>query len=433
MPASRSLELVLVTFGLRSLRDTFGPDDPLVQAAIGKRSPEDVAREAVEGTHLDDPKTREALWKGGAAAIAASTDPMIALARRLDPQARAIRQTSRAGWMEPSPETGSCSSRRRSRSGGPRYPDATLTLRLLRHHRGLDRVRAGRSPRLPISRGSTTGTRGSFRSRSLPPGSPRARSSNPAMPFDIATTNDVIGGNSGSPLINRNGEVVALIFDGNWGPLGGDYGYDANRAVALHGQAILEGLEKVYGAEACGLQLPEPWPWTEIDAIRKLVGIQAAPGRLGRAAAASGRGRVDMADRGRREGGGGGRRRHPGRVVHRSGQRRLAGAPVLSRGRLLLGDHCQPPPSGDGGGEGAGCRTLAAGYRLAPEHPFPAAFEDALTAWRFLRGQGIAAQDIVIGGDSAGGGLTVALMEPLARRRNGATRMRLARVAVDGT
>jgi hypothetical protein len=70
------------------------------------------------------------------------------------------------------------------------------------------------------------------------------------MPFDLATTNDIIGGNSGSPLIDRNGQVVALIFDGNEASLGGDYGYDAstNRAVALHGTAILEGLEKVYGA-----------------------------------------------------------------------------------------------------------------------------------------------------------------------------------------
>ncbi len=68
-------------------------------------------------------------------------------------------------------------------------------------------------------------------------------------------------------------------------------------------------------------------------------------------------------------------------------------------------------------GRAAGCRTLAAGYRLAPENPFPAAFEDALTAWRFLRGQGIAARDIVVGGDSAGGGLTVALMNHLRDAR----------------
>jgi hypothetical protein len=92
MPVPRSLERVLVTFGLRMLRDTFGPDDPLVQAAIGKRSPEEVAREAVAGSRLDDPRMREALWKGGAAAVAGSKDPMIALARRLDLQARAVRK-----------------------------------------------------------------------------------------------------------------------------------------------------------------------------------------------------------------------------------------------------------------------------------------------------------------------------------------------------
>jgi monoterpene epsilon-lactone hydrolase len=64
-------------------------------------------------------------------------------------------------------------------------------------------------------------------------------------------------------------------------------------------------------------------------------------------------------------------------------------------------------------GRAAGIRTLAVGYRLAPEHPFPAAFDDALTAWRFLRRRGVAPQRIVIGGDSAGGGLTVALINRL--------------------
>jgi epsilon-lactone hydrolase len=58
-------------------------------------------------------------------------------------------------------------------------------------------------------------------------------------------------------------------------------------------------------------------------------------------------------------------------------------------------------------------RTLAVGYRLAPEHPYPAAHEDAMTAWRFVRGQGIAAGDIVVGGDSAGGNLTIALINQL--------------------
>src|SRR6266516_1306391 len=64
-------------------------------------------------------------------------------------------------------------------------------------------------------------------------------------------------------------------------------------------------------------------------------------------------------------------------------------------------------------GRAAGAKTLAIGYRLAPEHPFPAALEDALTAWRFLRRQGIAAKHIAVGGDSAGGGLTLALIGQL--------------------
>ena len=74
----------------------------------------------------------------------------------------------------------------------------------------------------------------------------------------MATTHDIIGGNSGSPMINRQGEVVGLIFDGNLASLGGDYGYDAatNRAVALHGRAILEGLEKVYGAGRVVKEIP---------------------------------------------------------------------------------------------------------------------------------------------------------------------------------
>ena len=73
----------------------------------------------------------------------------------------------------------------------------------------------------------------------------------PDMPYNVATTNDIIGGNSGSPLINKNGEIVGLIFDGNRDSLGGDYGYDGanNRAVAVHGQALIEGLQKVYGAD----------------------------------------------------------------------------------------------------------------------------------------------------------------------------------------
>ena len=251
VPTPRSLELVLVTFGLRSLRDTFGPDDPLVQAAIGKRSPEDVAREAVQGTHLDDPKVREALWKGGAAAVAASTDPMIALARRLDPQAWAIRKDFESRVDGALARNGELLFQAAvAVRGTSSYPDATLTLRLS-YGTIAGWTESGKQiPAMTRLSGLYDRNTGQFPFAVAPTWLAARSKLDPATPFDIATTNDIIGGNSGSPLINRNGEVVALIFDGNRGSLGGDYGYDAatNRAVALHGQAILEGLEKVYGA-----------------------------------------------------------------------------------------------------------------------------------------------------------------------------------------
>ncbi len=84
-------------------------------------------------------------------------------------------------------------------------------------------------------------------------------------------------------------------------------------------------------------------------------------------------------------------------------------------------------------GRAARMRTLAVGYRLAPEHPFPAAYDDALTAWRFLRNQGIAAAHIAIGGDSAGAGLTLGLIGRLRDATRGASRMRVAHFAMDGS
>ena len=227
------------------------PDDPLVQAAIGKRSPEEVAREAVEGTHLDDPRVREALWKGGAAAVAASTDPMIALARRLDPQARAIRKDFESRVDGALARNGELLFQAAvAVRGTSSYPDATLTLRLSYGTIAGWTVSGRQIRAITLLSGLYDRNTGQFPFAVAPTWLAARSKLDPAMPFDLATTNDIIGGNSGSPLINRNGEVVALIFDGNRGSLGGDYGYDAatNRAVALHGQAILEGLERVYGA-----------------------------------------------------------------------------------------------------------------------------------------------------------------------------------------
>jgi hypothetical protein len=251
VPVPRSLERVLVTFALRNLRDTSGPDDPLVQAAIGKRSPEDVAREAVEGTRLGDSKVREALWKGGAAAVAASKDPMIALARRMDPQSRAIRKEYENRVEGALARNGELLFQAAvAVRGTSSYPDATFTLRLS-YGTVSGWTESGKQiPAMTRLSGLYARNTGQFPFAVAPTWLAGRPKLDPEMPYNLATTNDIIGGNSGSPLINRNGEVVALIFDGNRGSLGGDYGYDAatNRAVALHGEALLEGLEKVYGA-----------------------------------------------------------------------------------------------------------------------------------------------------------------------------------------
>ncbi len=251
MPVPRSLERVLVTFGLRMLRDTFGPDDPLVQAAIGKRSPEEVAREAVAGSRLDDPRMREALWKGGAAAVAGSKDPMIALARRLDLQARAVRKDYESRVQGALARNGELLFQAAvAVHGTSGYPDGTLTLRLS-YGTVEGWTESGKQvPAMTHLSGLYARNTGQYPFAVAPSWLAARPRLDPEMPFDLTTTNDIIGGNSGSPLIDRNGQVVGLIFDGNLDSLGGDYGYDAatNRAVALHGTAILEGLEKVYGA-----------------------------------------------------------------------------------------------------------------------------------------------------------------------------------------
>jgi hypothetical protein len=251
VPVSRPLERTTLTVGLRRLRDMLGPEDPYVQTVLGKSSPEDRAKELVDGTHLDEAKVREALWEGGQAAIAASTDPMIVLARNADPDARAVRKLAEDEVDAVLARNGELLHQAHvAVHGTSGYPDATFTLRLS-YGTIAGWEEAGRKvPAMTYLSGLYARDTGKF-PFAVSPAWLRARPKLDAgMPYDMASTHDIIGGNSGSPMINRQGEVVGLIFDGNLVSLGGDYGYEpaTNRAVALHGRAILEGLEKVYGA-----------------------------------------------------------------------------------------------------------------------------------------------------------------------------------------
>jgi hypothetical protein len=178
---------------------------------------------------------------------------MIELARALDPAARAIRkkvETDVDGPMKRQQEL--LAKARFAIYGDSLYPDATFTLRL-----SYGAVRGWKEGDHDVAPFTVIG--GAFDRATgadpfqLPDSWIKAKATGKldlSVPMNVASTNDIIGGNSGSPLVNRKGEVAGLIFDGNIHSLGGDYGYDPalNRAVAVDSAALLEALDKVYGA-----------------------------------------------------------------------------------------------------------------------------------------------------------------------------------------
>jgi hypothetical protein len=250
-PVHAALERVLLADSLSKLREDLGADHPVVRRVLGKDSPAEVAARAVAGTRLADPAVRRALWDGGAKAVAASDDAMIALARALDPEGRRIRRTYE-DEVEAVVRRGeeAIADARFAVQGRATYPDATFTLRL-----SYGQVKGWREGTRDLPPFTTLG--GAYERATgkepfaLPPSWLEAKGRlELGTPFNFVTTNDIVGGNSGSPVVNARAEIVGLVFDGNLPSLGGEYFFDAtsNRAVAVHSAAILEVLTKVYRA-----------------------------------------------------------------------------------------------------------------------------------------------------------------------------------------
>jgi Peptidase S46 len=250
VPVYKDLEELKLRWLFSSTRRDLGVDDRFVQKMLGKESPEELANRLVSGTHLDDVKLREALYNGGQSAIEASTDPLIVFVRSIDPDLLAQRQEYEARVDAPTRAAAERIAKARFAIYGTSvYPDATFTLRL-----SYGTVKGFEDAHGRFVQPYTT-MEGLFRRATgappfdLPESWMRAKADlNLATPMNLSTTNDIIGGNSGSPLVNQNGEIVGLIFDGNIYSIGGDYAYDAakNRAVAVDSRALLEGLGKVY-------------------------------------------------------------------------------------------------------------------------------------------------------------------------------------------
>jgi Peptidase S46 len=243
------LEELTMAFWLSKTRELLKTDTPTVQRLLGKESPEELAARVVGGSKLADPTVRKALLDGGMKAIKASKDPMIQLALKADPDARAVRRQWEAEVTGPAAvASAKLADARFAVYGDTLYPDATFTQRISYGSvKGWDE----RGTKVPI----TTKFAGLYDRATgndpydLPAGFKRAKGKiDMKTTYDFVSTNDIIGGNSGSPVIARDGSVIGAAFDGNIHSLGGNFGYDPalNRTVVVSTAAVQEGLEKVY-------------------------------------------------------------------------------------------------------------------------------------------------------------------------------------------
>lgn len=262
-PIYLDMEEATLTGWLEEARKTLGNDDPFIKAALGNAEASEVAHRAVRETKLVDPAARKALLEGPADAIAKSTDPMITLARRVEPIVRELRDWNDKNIRNVETSNGTkiaearfavygknmppdANSQLRLSSGAVRgYEEDTTLVPYRTTYYGLYDRAFGFAEKTPFE---------------LAP-SLKARRDRVDLstPLNFVYSADTIGGNSGSPVINRNGELVGLNFDSNIQKLSNRYWYieesEGSRAVGVHTAGILEALRKVYDAPELAAEL----------------------------------------------------------------------------------------------------------------------------------------------------------------------------------
>ncbi|MEO6248903.1 MAG: S46 family peptidase [Sphingomicrobium sp.] len=252
-PVTPWVDQLKLEFWLSKAREYLGPDDPDAKLILGRESPEGLAARLIAGTGLRDPSYRRSLWQGGKAAIDSSTDPMIVLARKLDARDRQVIALVDEQYTGPITAARSkIADARFAAYGDTLYPDATFTLRIS-YGKVAGWMERGRMVPTRTLMGGIYDRATGAEPFDLPTAfvTNRARL-NPGVTFDFVTTNDIIGGNSGSPVIDRAGNVIGAAFDGNIHSLAGDYAYNGedNRTVAVSTASLEEGLRVLYPAPA---------------------------------------------------------------------------------------------------------------------------------------------------------------------------------------
>jgi len=260
-PVYKSLETVLLADALAEMQDTLGRDNPDVQKVLNGKTPADAAKDMIAGTKLDDVAVRKQLYEGGQAAIAASNDPLIVAMRAVEPDALIARKQFDDKIDSVVRRDGTLIAKARfDRSGFAQPPDATVTLRL-----SYGAVKGYEENGKHIPYFTTVG--GAFEHATehgnqppykLPESWMNAKSKlNLKTPLNFVSTADIIGGNSGSPTVNKEGEVVGIIFDGNIESLPGNFAYSdvESRAVSVDSRGIQEALRNIYGADALADEL----------------------------------------------------------------------------------------------------------------------------------------------------------------------------------
>ena len=254
-PYFPDLEVFFLTDGLNALVKQFGGNDPLVKKLLAGKTPQARAEELVRHSKIEDVAYRKKLYAGGEKALRDNPDPLLDFAAAIDPTARAARKIDDDDDEIRHRAYATIYQARVDLKQAPLYPDATNTLRLAYgtvtgYHADGQTIEPFTDFAGLYARSSEHNGKPPF---NLPDSWVEAKSKlNLATPFDFISTADILGGNSGSPVVNQAGEFVGIIFDGNEPSLSGRYVYDPaqNRSVAVDSAAITEAMRKVYRADA---------------------------------------------------------------------------------------------------------------------------------------------------------------------------------------